>query len=304
VWGNALHYELDRPYADLTLSEYTARGIALLDNPNGFFMMVEGGKIDWACHARDAGTAIHEILALDRALAEAVRFYHQHPNETLIVATGDHECGGLSIDPRVVRFPAPLESIRYQTMSHAAFNEKLAEYKQQHSPEDSDFEDILPLIERAFGLKVRPGVDRAPQEVWREQRNEESRRELAASLSIKEMEVLRKAFRQSMMGEEQRAEDDYIYQLYGGFDPLTVKLTTILNEKCGISWTSDSHTGVPVQTSALGVGQGYFCGYYDNTHVPKVIMALAGFGVRLSSVPTSVAGWATAPVLPVSAGAH
>ena len=69
----------------------------MLDNPNGFFMMVEGGKIDWACHANDAASSIMDTLALDEAVARAVSFYEKHPMETLIVVTGDHETGGMTI---------------------------------------------------------------------------------------------------------------------------------------------------------------------------------------------------------------
>jgi hypothetical protein len=66
--------------------------------------------------------------------------------------------------------------------------------------------------------------------------------------------VLRDALKQSMLGKKERATDDDTYLLYGGYEPLSVKLTTILNNKAGIGWTSCSHTGVPVQTSAIGVG--------------------------------------------------
>jgi alkaline phosphatase len=58
---------------------------------------------------------------------------------------------------------------------------------------------------------------------------------------------------------------------------LVVKLTTVLNQKAGISWTSYSHTGVPVQTSAIGVGAGMFNGYYDNVDIHAKMMGIAGF---------------------------
>ena len=56
-----------------------------------------------------------------------------------------------------------------------------------------------------------------------------------------------------------------------------MKLTTILNQKAGIAWTSYSHTGVPVQTSALGVGAATFNGYYDQTDIHTKMMQIAGF---------------------------
>ena len=59
--------------------------------------MVEGGKIDWACHANDAAATITDTIAMDEAVGKAVEFYNEHPDETLILVTGDHETGGLTI---------------------------------------------------------------------------------------------------------------------------------------------------------------------------------------------------------------
>lgn len=56
--------------------------------------MVEGGKIDWACHSNDAATTFHEVIDFDNAIKVAYEFYSQHPDETLIVVTADHETGG------------------------------------------------------------------------------------------------------------------------------------------------------------------------------------------------------------------
>jgi alkaline phosphatase len=63
----------------------------------GFFIMVEGGKIDWACHANDAVATIGDMLDFDNAVGVALDFYKKHPHETLIVVTGDHETGGMTI---------------------------------------------------------------------------------------------------------------------------------------------------------------------------------------------------------------
>jgi alkaline phosphatase len=97
------------------------------------------------------------------------------------------------------------------------------------------------------------------------------------ALTDLELAVVEEAFRQSMLGQEERAADQYTYLMYGGYDPLSVKLTTILNNKAGIAWTSYSHTGVPVQTSAIGVGAELFNGYYDQTDIYTKMVATAGF---------------------------
>jgi len=98
--GSALQYEIDRSPSDVTLADITRKAIDVVDNPNGFFIMVEGGKIDWAAHDNDAATVIHDVLAFARAVDVAIDFYSKHPNETLIVVTADHETGGLSIGNR------------------------------------------------------------------------------------------------------------------------------------------------------------------------------------------------------------
>jgi alkaline phosphatase len=80
---------------DLSLAEFTAAAIRQLEGDR-FFMMVEGGKIDWACHANDLATSVREVEGFDQAVRVAVDFAAKHPAETLIIVTADHETGGLS----------------------------------------------------------------------------------------------------------------------------------------------------------------------------------------------------------------
>ena len=101
--------------------------------------------------------------------------------------------------------------------------------------------------------------------------------EYSMALSDRELNALRDAFKQSMLNKKERATDDYTYLLYGGYEPLSVKLTTILNNKAGVGWTSYSHTGVPVQTSAIGVGAEKFNGYFDQTDIYDKIVKIGGF---------------------------
>ncbi len=93
----ALPCAADRAPGDLALADFVAKGIELLDDGGGFFMMAEGGRIDWASHANDIFRALPEVADLDRAVAAAIAFQSAHPDETLIVVTSDHETGGLEI---------------------------------------------------------------------------------------------------------------------------------------------------------------------------------------------------------------
>ena len=94
-----LPYAIDRKEGDLTLPLVVEAAIDFLYDPQGkgFFLMSEGGKIDWAAHANDAKTTIWEVLDFADAIALAIAFYEKHPQETLIVVTADHETGGLSL---------------------------------------------------------------------------------------------------------------------------------------------------------------------------------------------------------------
>jgi alkaline phosphatase len=234
---NALDYTIDQEEDDITLAEFTAKGIELLDNPNGFFMMVEGGKIDWACHANDIGSSIHDTLAFDEAVREAVDFYEEHPDETLIVVTGDHECGGLTLGFAGTGYDTHFNVVEGQIKSYEYFDQHVfADFAER----GGRFEEILPELEKYFGL---------------------------SDLNEYERKQLKMAFDQSMAGEEAKAGDAATAVLYGSYNPLSVKATHILAQRAGMSWTSFKHTGVPVPTFAMGVGAEAFNGSYDNTDI-------------------------------------
>ena len=66
------------------------------DEGKGFFLMVEGARIDKACHSNDFPSAVKELLDFDQAIAEAIKFADQDGN-TLVIVTADHETSGLSL---------------------------------------------------------------------------------------------------------------------------------------------------------------------------------------------------------------
>jgi alkaline phosphatase len=92
--------ELDRPQLrpqEPTLAEMTAKAIELLTaNPHGFFLVVEGSQIDWACHANDPAHLISDLLAFDDAVRVALDFA-KRDGQTLLLAVPDHNTGGLTI---------------------------------------------------------------------------------------------------------------------------------------------------------------------------------------------------------------
>ena len=244
--SDAMAYEIDRTDDMWSLADYVEKGIEVLDNEKGFFMMCEGGKIDWACHANDAASTIHDTVALSEAVQVAIDFAKDHADETLILVTGDHETGGLTIGFAGTDYDTYLTLLESQKISFQKFDD---EYTARYKENGTTFEEALADIEALFGLKAQGEEDDK------------------LVLTAYELEQLRVAFEKSIhetaTGEDAQLE----YVMYGTYDPLSVTLTHILNNKSGISFTSYSHTGLPVAVLADGANAGQFNGYYDNTEI-------------------------------------
>lgn len=79
-----------------TLADMSKAALKVLDkNPEGFFLMIEGGQIDWAGHNNDAGSLLHEMVKFDEAI-EQVYQWAKDRKDTLVIITGDHETGGFA----------------------------------------------------------------------------------------------------------------------------------------------------------------------------------------------------------------
>ena len=252
---DAIPYELDRTEDMWSLADYVEKGIEVLDNDTGFFMMCEGGKIDWACHANDAASTIHDTQALADAVQVAIDFAKEHADETLILVTGDHETGGLTIGFAGTDYDTYLDLLESQKISYAKFD---SDYVSRYKEDKTSFEDVLKDVEALFGLK--------PQ-------GEEGDKLV---LTDYELEQLRAAYEKSVNGTAASQYEQEEYVLYGTYEPLSVTLTHIINNKSGISFTSYSHTGLPVAVLAHGVNAGQFNGYYDNTQIYHKLAGMLG----------------------------
>ncbi|MEE4261338.1 MAG: alkaline phosphatase [Desulfobacteraceae bacterium] len=261
----AMPYAIDRPAENLSLAEMTEVAIANLyeEGPRdksfykarkwrhprkeGFFIMVEGGKIDWACHANDAVAAIGDMLDFDNAVGVALDFYRRHPQETLIVVTGDHETGGMTIGHATTGYVAHYDRLIAQTNSFEYFgmNQWVA-HKTAFAascPSADINTDMIDLMDDTFGL-------------------------VYADLNDYQKEKLEDAYDQSLCGSNDNTADENKL-LYGSYEPIIVTITHILNENASIGWTSYSHTGVPVPVFAQGREAIRFAGFYDNTDIAK-----------------------------------
>ena len=146
----ALPYAIDMPPEDLTLADYTKKALEMLEGPNGFFLMVEGGSIDWAGHANEAATNLREVLAFDCAVRVGMDFAKKHPDETLILVTGDHETGGMTMGFAGTGYALYVERLANQKCSTGKFGELLK--KAQKESSRFGFEDAKLLLAENYGF--------------------------------------------------------------------------------------------------------------------------------------------------------
>ena len=272
--SDAMSYDMDLQDGEWALADYVDKGIEMLDNDTGFFMMVEGGKIDWACHANDAAATISDTIALDNAVAEAVEFYNEHPDETLILVTGDHETGGLTIGYAGTDYDTFLQNFNNQKISYAKFD---SDYVAGYKEDKTDFDTVMKDVTELFGLQAPVTEAVSTQQKDSADMHPESENDGSLVMTQYEYDKLREAYETTMSrtGEEEEfGQDEYVK--YGSYEPLTVTITHILNNKSGVNFGSYAHTGLPVEVFAQGAGQELFEGYYDNTDIYKKMAELTG----------------------------
>ena len=257
--SSSMQYEIDRVRMEaegadsLSLAEMVQAGISVLDNDEeGFFLMTEGGKIDWSCHANDAMTSIMDTIALSDAVQVAIDFAAEHPEETLIIVTADHETGGMTIGFATTAYDTHFNYLQNQTISFTQFDAVIGEMREN----GATFEDALAEIEKYYGLTTEEGQD--------------------LTLTETEIASLTAAFELSMLPSEERVIGEQEALLYGGYEPLSMAVSHIINNKAGLSFTSYAHTGLQIPVYAMGVGAENFAGLYDNTDIFTKTMAAMG----------------------------
>ena len=251
--NGALDAVIDADGSQPTLAEMVDKAIEMLDGENGFFIMAEGGRIDWAGHSNDAATNLHDVLALDEAVKTAIAFQEKHPDDTLVVVTGDHETGGMSMGFAGTGYALYMDRLVNQTMSVGKFGDKVnAAFK---ANPDLSFEDVKPIIAEAFGFKFEGDVKKDGMVL--------SESELKGIVEAFDHDV---AFHKSKIEENSQYDGEKRYLLGG-------ECRVVMSHKCGIGWSSGAHTAMPVLTTAKGCCAEKFSGFIENTDIAKAMKA-------------------------------
>ena len=239
-------YTIDSIPTALTLPLITETCLAHLEkqSPEKFFMMVEGGNIDHALHGNDAGAAIKEILNFNSALKIAYDFYLQHPDETLILVTADHDTGGMSHVHSRSNQANPLGVFDYQKVSKEAFSDYCKGILRSRMIYTWD--DMKQYLSENLGLFSHIKVSE----------NEE------AALKAKFDETF-----------EMRNSADQ-KTLYASFNAFAVAVFDLVNNAAGTIFTTTGHSGNPVPVFAVGVGSDLFKGVNNNCDLPKILRTI------------------------------
>ena len=237
--GSNLPYAIDRKEGDLSLQQIVRTAIPFLAaRHERFFMMVEGGMIDYACHSDDAATAFGEVWDMDEAMREAYAFYEQHPDETLIIVTADHETGGLALGNS--DYTLHLDVLQNQQCSAWILSDLFSQlFKEKQKP---SWEDVKRIYQEQLGFWDKVEITAAEE---------------------RELKTLYKSAR------AKKSKDTKT--MYKTINALGDAGIALLNKKAHIGWTTHAHSAHVVPIFAIGPGAEIFSGWHDNTEIVPLI---------------------------------
>ena len=181
-----------------------------------------------------------------------MEFYAQHPDDTLILVTADHETGGLGIGYKTTNYDTFLTNLAHQKMSYAKFD---STYVNNYVKNQTPFETAMQDVKANFGLTLPTDPDAAN----------------AGKLlrTDSEGENLRTAYERTLKvgSSSQSKMSQQDYELYGTYIPFSMAICHTINHKSGVDHTTYAHTGAMVNLYARGQGADKFRGVYDNTEI-------------------------------------
>ncbi len=232
-----------------TLSQMTEKALEVLKkNPQGFFLVVEGGQIDFVAHGNDVGSVLHEMLEFDRAIGVIKSFAESNP-DTLVVVTADHDTGGLAIAYNNYKPPAPLKlpngetwKTKYNFAEKAIF-EKMARQKKSFLKmvNDSGWDPA------ALKKEVEENTAFTITE------------EQAAALLARDPRTgypVIKEYREFYSSNEKTP---------------TALMGRLFGRETNTAWAVGTHTHTPVMVFAQGPWAEKFRGLLDNVNIPQII---------------------------------
>ena len=260
-----------------TLAEMTSKALELLSqNPEGFFLMVEAGQIDWCGHNNDAGCMLHELLQLDAAV-RLVHEWAQDRDDTIVLVTADHETGSFGFSYSGAPLPEPKTlggNVFQGAPFKPEFNFAMAElldhlHGQQHSfyhvflefdaldPHDRTAEKLMELVNEAvapFSITLSDATEiltRMPNQQY-----------VAGHAYLGTKTI-------------PKMPDQASFYVYGENGRMN-HLGHILGAQQNVVWGTGTHTNTPVPLITFGPSSATqrFSGFLHATDVGKRMIAL------------------------------
>ncbi len=233
----SMDFEIDRTDAQPAFADMMRAALqALSDSPQGFFLFIENENTDTAGHRNDAAALMRDLWAFDEGLRVALEFQRRVP-DTLILVTGDHETGGLSVTYALKdlsdtssknRFYSGNAHLRLLGGITISFDKALETLGKK--PDGAALDQLV--------AKHFPGF------------------RLDADL------------REAIL-KQQLLERNFSYAIRNA-------LGRMVSRQTGIYWGTSGHTTEPVIVGAIGPGAERFKGYHDNTGFAKILHGLLG----------------------------
>jgi len=235
-----------------SLKEMTQKALDTLSkDPDGFFLMIEGGQIDWAGHSNDAGTMLHEMLKFDETI-EYVYEWVKDRQDTLVVITADHETGGFGFSYSRANPP------KAEKRAGIAFKDR--DYKPNFNFGD------LEILDKLYNQKMSLGnmmaeydiSDQKPESLLKiVNANSDFKITLAQATKILEREPnhFHDADNKYLKAETFPKVDDFEAFYVYGQDIRNDLIGRALSQDQNIVWGTGTHTATPVAVIAYGPDQ-------------------------------------------------
>ena len=254
--SDALPYRIDVINKKLdipSLKEMTDQALKVLaKNKDGFFLMVEGAKIDWACHANDAATLLHEMEEFDQALASGLDFVKDR-DDTMLIMMADHETGGFGFSYKKLKrkaatYPLVTQERYEEYLDHLnkktvmQIERQTASFAEILQEAGDSKEKLVALVEKHLNIKLSP-----------------------------------QAARRIMLTDEgtgRQKIDDFsdFYPYRRNVRPAL--LARALAHRTGVVWSTGTHTSTPIVIIAKGPKEEKFKGVLHHVDVAKNMFSL------------------------------
>ena len=266
-----------------TLTEMTKKAVELLSkNKKGFFLMVEGGQIDWAGHDNDTGTMLHEMIKFDNAV-KYIYNWAKDREDTLVILTADHETGSFGFSYSIRNLP------KGKTLAGNAFKNR--EFKPNYNFGSNDILDKI-YAQKASFVSIFGEFDSLPK-------TEQTAKSLMIIVNKNnEFKITQKdAERVLETGENEyyvkghayldskvlpKVYDFKAFYAYGSYIRHS-NLGRVLAKHQNTVWGTGTHTNAPVAVVAMGPSYitSQFSGFIHHTKLAKyAIRALSNKRVQ------------------------